>query len=150
MKILIENRRLKASIDTMKNDIDKHKRNELKIASILKESKTKIVTFKDLIKDKSRKISQITENNIELKGKVGEMEEKINQLNSYSIWQEGQIRDLKKQLSEEAEREGQEKVLQEKLGKLEIVLKNYEIQMIKSEEKENTESKGSYSNDYEG
>ena len=134
----------------MKNDIDKHKRNELKIASILKESKTKIVTFKDLIKDKSRKISQITENNIELKGKVGEMEEKINQLNSYSIWQEGQIRDLKKQLSEEAEREGQEKVLQEKLGKLEIVLKNYEIQMIKSEEKENTESKGSYSNDYEG
>ncbi len=55
--------------------------------------------YKQLIKDKSKKISELTDNKLQLKGKVNSLEEKINQLNSYCNWQEGHIRDLKKELS---------------------------------------------------
>lgn len=96
MKILLENSRLKASIDCLSNDLRRQRSNEIKIAQILKESKDKISEFKHLLKEKSRKISELTSSNIELRSSISDLEDKVNQINSYSAWQETQIRDLKK------------------------------------------------------
>ena len=46
MKVLIENKRLKANIETLKGDLNLHRSNEVQIAEILKESKTKITDLK--------------------------------------------------------------------------------------------------------
>lgn len=54
-----------------------------------------------MVKEKSKRISELADKNIELRGKVEEMEGKLNHMNSYSQWQEGQVRDLKKELQEQ-------------------------------------------------
>ena len=136
MKVLIENKRLKANIETLKGDLNLHRSNEIQIAEILKESKTKITDLKQAVKMKSHKISIITQSNIGFKNTIHQQEQKIQQLNSYSIWQENQIRELKRELNEKCQQEIQEAILQEKINKLEGVLKSYETQFSKNYEKE--------------
>ena len=101
-----------------------------------------MISYKEIVKDKSKRIYHITENNIELRSQISELEQKMHQLNSYSNWQENQITQLRLQLADREKLGLEENVLQEKIDRLEIVLKNYEDQ-FRSDEKSKVISKES-------
>jgi septation ring formation regulator EzrA len=64
---------LKGSIDTLKQDLESYKGNERKIIEVLRESKLKISEYKERIKAKSKKITDVTDSNINLKNKLAQL-----------------------------------------------------------------------------
>ena len=56
-KIILENARLKTSLDVLRQDVNIYKQNEMSILEVLKESKLKIVDYKSQLKSKSKKVS---------------------------------------------------------------------------------------------
>lgn len=73
MKIILENNRLKGSIEALRSDLNQQRANEIKIAQILKESKDKLSHFKQLVKEKSKKVCELSQSNIELRGTITEL-----------------------------------------------------------------------------
>ena len=106
MKLVLENTRLKASIETLQRDLQRNRENELKMIEILRQSKEKMGRYKEMMKGKSRKVSEVTESNLELRGRVKEFEGRVRQLNAYSVWQEGQIEALREELEGRKKDEG--------------------------------------------
>jgi len=50
MKIILENKRLKNSIEQFRKDLDYYRSNETQIASILRESKAKLADYRERMK----------------------------------------------------------------------------------------------------
>lgn len=99
MKIILQNSRLKTSIDTLRQDIRYYQENESKIIEILRESKAKISDYKQKLKTKSKKISELTDKNIALKGQISQLQDKVANMTSYSEWQTKQLEELKLQMN---------------------------------------------------
>lgn len=87
---------------------------------ILRESKNKLADYKEKLKEKSKRVTEVTDKNIALKGQMTQLELKISNMTSYSEWQERQIQELKMDITAQATASNN------KINQLEAMIKTYE------------------------